>query len=116
MAVSFVSTQTSSSLTLYPPCVTVHTVELTLSPPPDISHRWRLTLHTNKVDPYKKPADLLEFSSKGLVPGLKLHTYTRPRALNECIVILAYLEEYVTTNALLPSPLPFKFLLPSARN
>ncbi len=76
MIVSFVSTQTGSSLTLYPPCVTVHTVELTLLPPPDIRHRSRLTRHTNEVDPYKKPADFFEFSSKGLVPGLKSHTYT----------------------------------------
>jgi len=58
-----------------------------------------------EVDPYKKPADLLEVSPKGLVPGLKLHTYTPPRALNESTVILAYLEdlaEGITGRTLLP--------------
>lgn len=47
------------------------------------------------MDPYKKPEDLLEVSPKGLVPGLKLHAYTPPRALNESTVILEYLEECV---------------------
>ncbi|KAJ7068633.1 glutathione S-transferase [Mycena amicta] len=46
-----------------------------------------------KVDPYKKPADLLEVSPKGLVPGLKLHKYTPARGLNESTVILEYLED-----------------------
>jgi len=46
----------------------------------------------DEVDPYKKPKDLLEVSPKGLVPGLKLNTYTPPRALNESTVILEYLE------------------------
>ena len=57
---------------------------------------WRLTRRADEVDPYKKPAELLEVSPKGLVPALKLHTYTPPRALNESTVILEYLEEYVT--------------------
>jgi glutathione S-transferase len=49
----------------------------------------------DEVDPYKKPADLLEVSPKGLVPGLKLHKYTPPRGLNESTVILEYFEEWV---------------------
>ena len=55
----------------------------------------RLTLRADEVDPYQKPQDLLELSPKGLVPALKLHTYTPPRALNESTIILEYLEEYV---------------------
>ena len=55
----------------------------------------QITLYEDEVDPYKKPKDLLEVSPKGLVPGLKLHKYTPPRALNESIVILEYLNEYV---------------------
>ncbi|KAF7332358.1 RNA polymerase I-specific transcription initiation factor RRN3 [Mycena kentingensis (nom. inval.)] len=46
-----------------------------------------------EVDPYKKPAELLEVSPKGLVPGLKLHKYTPARGLNESTVILEYLED-----------------------
>ncbi|KAJ7437089.1 thioredoxin-like protein [Mycena galericulata] len=59
-----------------------------------------------EVDPYKKPADLLEVSPKGLVPGLKLHKYTPPRGLNESTVILEYLEDLAastTRRSLLPS-------------
>jgi glutathione S-transferase len=63
-----------------------------------------------------KLADLLEVSPKGLVPGLKLHSYTPPRALNESTVILAYLEEYVSTNDQPPFPFAIKFLPPPARN
>ncbi|KAJ6560434.1 thioredoxin-like protein [Mycena capillaripes] len=58
-----------------------------------------------RVDPYKKPADLLEVSPKGLVPGLKLHKYTPPRGLNESTVILEYLEDLAantTKRSLLP--------------
>lgn len=51
--------------------------------------------YLDEVDPYKKPKDLLEVSPKGLVPGLKLHKYNPPRALNESTVILEYLEECV---------------------
>ncbi|KAF7307343.1 Glutathione transferase [Mycena indigotica] len=52
-----------------------------------------LTRRLDEVDPYKKPADLLEVSPKGLVPGLKLHRYAPARGLNESIVILEYLED-----------------------
>ncbi|KAJ7228294.1 glutathione S-transferase [Mycena pura] len=58
-----------------------------------------------EVDPYKKPADLLEVSPKGLVPGLKLHKYTPPRGLNESTVILEYFEDLAaqtTRRSLLP--------------
>ncbi|KAF9458004.1 glutathione S-transferase [Collybia nuda] len=58
-----------------------------------------------KVDPYAKPQDLLEVSPKGLVPGLKLHKYNPPRALNESTVILEYLEDLAagsTKRSLLP--------------
>jgi len=58
-----------------------------------------------EVDPYKKPTDLLEVSPKGLVPGLKLHRYNPPRALNESTVILEYLEDLAastTKRSLLP--------------
>ena len=53
----------------------------------------RLNRIADEVDPYKKPQALLEVSPKGLVPGLKLHDYNPPRALNESTVILEYLEE-----------------------
>ncbi|KAJ7368788.1 thioredoxin-like protein [Mycena albidolilacea] len=59
-----------------------------------------------EVDPYKKPADLLEVSPKGLVPGLKLHKYTPPRGLNESTVILEYFEDLAantTKRSLLPA-------------
>ncbi|KAJ7886757.1 thioredoxin-like protein [Mycena leptocephala] len=59
-----------------------------------------------EVDPYKKPADLLEVSPKGLVPGLKLHKYTPPRGLNESAVILEYFEDLAATTtkrSLLPT-------------
>ncbi|TFY72218.1 hypothetical protein EVG20_g776 [Dentipellis fragilis] len=46
-----------------------------------------------EVDPYAKPKELLEFSPKGLVPGLKLHRFDPPRALNESTVIMEYLED-----------------------
>ncbi|KAJ7682313.1 thioredoxin-like protein [Mycena polygramma] len=58
-----------------------------------------------EVDPYKKPADLLEVSPKGLVPGLKLHKYAPPRGLNESTVILEYIEDLAantTKRSLLP--------------
>lgn len=58
-----------------------------------------------EVDPYKKPQGLLEVSPKGLVPGLKLHDYNPPRALNESTVILEYLEDVAastTKRTLLP--------------
>ena len=58
----------------------------------------QITLSEDEVDPYKKPKDLLEVSPKGLVPGLKLHKYTPPRALNESTVILEYLNECVKVN------------------
>lgn len=47
----------------------------------------------DEVDPYKKPKDLLELSPKGLVPALKLTSYSPPRGLNESTVILEFLEE-----------------------
>ncbi|KAJ7129237.1 thioredoxin-like protein [Mycena epipterygia] len=59
-----------------------------------------------EVDPYKKPAELLEVSPKGLVPGLKLHKYTPPRGLNESTVILEYFEDLAastTRRSLLPT-------------
>ncbi|KAH9940706.1 glutathione S-transferase [Amylocystis lapponica] len=59
----------------------------------------------NEVDPYKKPADLLEVSPKGLVPALKLNSYRSPRAVNESIVILDFLEDMAsitTKRSLLP--------------
>ncbi|EIN09107.1 glutathione S-transferase C-terminal-like protein [Punctularia strigosozonata HHB-11173 SS5] len=59
----------------------------------------------DEVDPYEKPADLLEVSPKGLVPGLRLNAYDPPRALNESTVILEYLEELAaneTGRSLLP--------------
>ena len=54
----------------------------------------QLIIRIDEVDPYKKPEELLEVSPKGLVPGLKLHTFAPPRGLNESTVILDYLEEY----------------------
>ncbi|KZT20921.1 glutathione S-transferase [Neolentinus lepideus HHB14362 ss-1] len=58
-----------------------------------------------EVDPYKKPAALLEVSPKGLVPGLKLESFSPPRGLNESTVILEYLEDLAanaTNRSLLP--------------
>ena len=47
----------------------------------------------DEVDPYKKPAELLELSPKGLVPALKLDAFDPPKALNESTVIMDFLEE-----------------------
>ncbi|KAM6496430.1 Glutathione S-transferase, N-terminal domain containing protein [Amanita muscaria] len=47
----------------------------------------------NEVDPYRKPADLIEVSPKGLVPALKLNEYTPPRSLNESTIIVEFLDE-----------------------
>ncbi len=47
----------------------------------------------DEVDPYKKPAELLELSPKGLVPALRLDGYNPPRALNESTVIMDFLLE-----------------------
>ncbi|CDO75627.1 hypothetical protein BN946_scf184840.g10 [Trametes cinnabarina] len=52
----------------------------------------------DEVDPYKKPAELLELSPKGLVPALRLNNYDPPRALNESTVIMDFLEELATSN------------------
>ncbi|KAJ3478800.1 hypothetical protein NLI96_g9512 [Meripilus lineatus] len=49
-----------------------------------------------EVDPYKKPAELLEVSPKGLVPAIKLNNYNPPHAVNESTVILEFLEEPIT--------------------
>jgi len=59
-----------------------------------------------EVDPYKKPKELLEVSPKGLVPAIRLETYSPARAINESTIILEYLEDIATkTNGrtLLPS-------------
>ncbi|KZT10516.1 glutathione S-transferase [Laetiporus sulphureus 93-53] len=58
-----------------------------------------------EVDPYKKPADLLEVSPKGLVPALRLETYEPARAVNESTVILDFLED-LAANATKRSLLP----------
>lgn len=50
---------------------------------------------SDEVDPYQKPAELLEVSPKGLVPGLRLNNFDPPRGLNESTVLLEYLEELV---------------------
>ncbi|KAI0764011.1 glutathione S-transferase C-terminal-like protein [Trametes elegans] len=52
-----------------------------------------------EVDPYKKPAELLDLSPKGLVPALRLDYYDPPRALNESTVIVDFLEELATSNS-----------------
>lgn len=50
----------------------------------------------DEVDPYQKPKELLEVSPKGLVPGLRLDDGTKPpRSLNESIIVLEFLEEFV---------------------
>ncbi|KAH9896642.1 glutathione S-transferase C-terminal-like protein [Cubamyces lactineus] len=51
-----------------------------------------------EVDPYKKPAELLELSPKGLVPALRLNHMDPPRSLNESTVIMDFLEELATSN------------------
>ena len=50
---------------------------------------------SDEVDPYQKPKELIEVSPKGLVPGLRLDGVQPPRSLNESIVILDFLEEFV---------------------
>ena len=50
-----------------------------------------LTSIADEVDPYKKPAELLEFSPKGLVPALRLNNFSPPRALHESTVIMDFL-------------------------
>ncbi|KAI1798422.1 thioredoxin-like protein [Ganoderma leucocontextum] len=52
----------------------------------------------HEVDPYKKPAELLELSPKGLVPALKLHNHDPPKALNESTVIIDFLEELAASD------------------
>ncbi|KAI5119072.1 hypothetical protein M0805_005490 [Coniferiporia weirii] len=47
----------------------------------------------DEVDPYKKPAELLQVSPKGLVPGLRLDNYQPARSLNESTIILEFLED-----------------------
>ncbi|KAI0674106.1 glutathione S-transferase C-terminal-like protein [Trametes maxima] len=57
----------------------------------DIDYMVQFTYY--EVDPYKKPAELLELSPKGLVPALKLNNSDPPRALNESTIIMDFLEE-----------------------
>ncbi|KAH7907616.1 glutathione S-transferase [Hygrophoropsis aurantiaca] len=57
---------------------------------------FQIPYHVHEVDPYKKPQELLDVSPKGLVPALKLTTYSPPRALNESTVIMEYLEDLST--------------------
>ncbi|KAI0634950.1 glutathione S-transferase C-terminal-like protein [Trametes polyzona] len=54
--------------------------------------------HYYEVDPYKKPAELLELSPKGLVPALRLNNYDPPKALNESTIIVDFLEELATSD------------------
>ena len=61
---------------------------------PRVCREHRTSL-TDEVDPYKKPKELLDLSPKGLVPALRLNSYTPPRALNESTVIMDFLEEFV---------------------
>ncbi|CCL99397.1 uncharacterized protein FIBRA_01415 [Fibroporia radiculosa] len=61
-----------------------------------LGHRLRC-FDLDEVDPYKKPADLLEVSPKGLVPALRLETYKPPRAVNESTVILEFLEDLASS-------------------
>ncbi|KAK0491563.1 glutathione S-transferase [Armillaria novae-zelandiae] len=58
--------------------------------------------NVHEVDPYQKPKDLLEVSPKGLVPGLKLHNFNPPRALNESTVIMEYIQGVSFCRSLLP--------------
>ncbi|KAI0718386.1 glutathione S-transferase C-terminal-like protein [Cerioporus squamosus] len=51
-----------------------------------------------EVDPYKKPAELLELSPKGLVPALRLDSFNPPRALNESTVIMDFLLDLAASN------------------
>ncbi|KAL1938825.1 hypothetical protein VTO73DRAFT_11205 [Trametes versicolor] len=55
-------------------------------------------MSTSEVDPYKKPAELLELSPKGLVPALRLDNFDPPRALNESTIIIDFLEELATSD------------------
>lgn len=55
--------------------------------------------YVDEVDPYKKPAELLKLSPKGLVPALKLSNFDPPRALNESTIIIDFLEECVGVRA-----------------
>ncbi|EIM87705.1 uncharacterized protein STEHIDRAFT_121314 [Stereum hirsutum FP-91666 SS1] len=60
----------------------------------------------HEVDPYAKPKELLEVSPKGLVPGVKLHKYEPPRALNESTVIMEYVVKLAQHNNISTSLFP----------
>ncbi|EJD05630.1 uncharacterized protein FOMMEDRAFT_139017 [Fomitiporia mediterranea MF3/22] len=53
----------------------------------------QIPYRVNEVDPYRKPAELLQVSPKGLVPGLRIENTDPVRSLNESTVILEYLED-----------------------
>jgi glutathione S-transferase len=61
--------------------------------PAETSICMALTTMTVEVDPYKKPKELVELSPKGLVPALRLNSFSPPKALNESTIIMEYLEE-----------------------
>ncbi|KAH8115880.1 glutathione S-transferase [Phellopilus nigrolimitatus] len=64
-----------------------------------------ISYYVNEVDPYKKPAELLEVSPKGLVPGLRIGDFSPARSLNESTVILEFIEDSAdndTGKSLLP--------------
>ncbi|EIW77264.1 glutathione S-transferase C-terminal-like protein [Coniophora puteana RWD-64-598 SS2] len=56
-----------------------------------------ISYKANEVDPYQKPKELVELSHKGLVPALRLNSFSPPRALNESTVIMDYLEDLAST-------------------
>ncbi|KAI0819470.1 glutathione S-transferase C-terminal-like protein [Trametes gibbosa] len=63
-----------------------------------IDYKVMLVVFYYEVDPYKKPAELLEISPKGLVPAITLSSFSPPRALNESTVIIDFLEELATSD------------------
>ncbi|KAK0544518.1 hypothetical protein OC845_005551 [Tilletia horrida] len=81
---------------------------LCLVSPPSKSSPWTY----REVDPYMKPADLLELSPKGLVPALKLEEDTANygsgvRGICESTVIMEYIiERFAPEGSNVPSLLP----------
>ncbi|CAD6945820.1 unnamed protein product [Tilletia controversa] len=90
--------EASSKLTLFGACfcpfVQRAWAALCLLSPPSASSPWQY----REVDPYAKPADLLELSPKGLIPALKLgkddaYPPDLVRGICESTVIVEYLIE-----------------------
>lgn len=68
-----------------------------------------------EVDPYEKPASLLEVNSNGLVPSLRLEKGSTVQGLGESTVIIEYLHERYVDAAETAGEKSKKYLLPSLK-